>query len=232
MGVHHLSNRTQRNFIKEMEKIQKEADSKERYLCPSCKTENMEHQKYCVNCGTWLLSTSFPATKVKKKPRKLTRYIRNFFVTVIGVFVLFGIIGALIQPKSEPASSEQSSQPAAESQEEYKAAAATIPFLDLARNPESFKSKSVTYTGKVIQTLESGNKVELRINVTKEQYGWQDTVYVNFRKAQGEDRILENDIITLWGDVKGLKTYKSVLNSSVTLPEIEAKYITIIGNEK
>ncbi|MEK8128493.1 DUF3862 domain-containing protein [Paenibacillus filicis] len=34
------------------------------YECPSCKTKNDEKQKYCMSCGTWLLSTAFPAKKV------------------------------------------------------------------------------------------------------------------------------------------------------------------------
>jgi len=25
------------------------------YICPMCKQENGEHQKYCLNCGTWLV---------------------------------------------------------------------------------------------------------------------------------------------------------------------------------
>jgi hypothetical protein len=43
------------------------------YICPTCKTKNDESQKYCVSCGTWLLSTSFPAQKIsgKTKPGKV-----------------------------------------------------------------------------------------------------------------------------------------------------------------
>lgn len=37
------------------------------YICPVCKAKNDEHQKYCPKCGTWLLSTRFPAKKISAK---------------------------------------------------------------------------------------------------------------------------------------------------------------------
>jgi ABC-type multidrug transport system fused ATPase/permease subunit len=117
--------------------------------------------------------------------------------------------------------------------EQYKSEAIQIQYIDLARNPDIYKNKKVVFTGKVIHTIESGNYIALLVNVTKDEFNvWDDTIFVNYQKANGESRILENDIITFWGTVKGLKTYKSVLGSQVTIPEVDAKYITIIGNEK
>ncbi|MGG1670564.1 hypothetical protein ACIFOE_07870 [Paenibacillus sp. NRS-1783] len=117
--------------------------------------------------------------------------------------------------------------------EQFKNSAKHVKYIDLARNPDNYKSKEVTFTGKVIQTLESGHTVALRVNVSKGKYGiWQDTIFVNYRRSEGEGRLLENDIVTLWGTVEGLKTYKTILRSDVTIPEINAKYITINGNEK
>jgi len=36
------------------------------YQCPVCKKENRESDKYCMKCGTWLLSETFPAVKKHK----------------------------------------------------------------------------------------------------------------------------------------------------------------------
>jgi hypothetical protein len=117
--------------------------------------------------------------------------------------------------------------------EQYKSGTIQIQYIDLARNPDIYKNKKVVFTGKVIHTIESGNNIALLVNVTKDEFNvWDDTIFVKYQKANGESRILENDIITFWGTVKGLKTYKSVLGSQVTIPEVDAKYITIIGNEK
>lgn len=135
-----------------------------------------------------------------------------------------------INQKAVPVTTTQN---ASESMEEYKSSAEHIQYVELARNPDKYKTKRVVYTGKVIQTLELGNNVVLRVAVTKGEYGlWSDMVYVNYRRSDGESRILEDDIITLWGTVKGLKTYESIFEVAVTIPEIDAKYITIDGHEK
>ena len=105
--------------------------------------------------------------------------------------------------------------------------------LSWARNPNNFKQKTIVFTGKIIQTIESKKNFLLRVNVTKGKLGnWEDTVFVNYQKAENESRILENDIITLWGTVKGLTAYKTIVGTEVALPEIDAKYLIIEGNEK
>jgi uncharacterized membrane protein len=154
-------------------------------------------------------------------------------------FLLFFILSVITTPKELTNSYwEGKIVPAVttsntEDLEQYKSEAIQIQYIDLARNPDIYKNKKVVFTGKVIHTIESGNNIALLVNVTKDEFNvWDDTIFVNYQKANGESRILENDIITFWGTVKGLKTYKSVLGSQVTIPEVDAKYITIIGNEK
>ena len=49
-----------------------------------------------------------------------------------------------------------------------------------------------------------------------------------FCKVQLEsDRILEDDIITIWGECDGLYSYESVLGSKESLPNIDVKYYSI-----
>ena len=73
----------------------------------------------------------------------------------------------------------------------------------------------------------------MRINVTKVTYQyiddeyWEDTIYATVEIPEGEDRILEDDIITIWGTCDGLYSYTSVLGSSVSLPKIDVKYYSI-----
>lgn len=52
------------------------------YECPSCKTKNEENINYCTNCGTWLLSESFPAKKVSGKSVGDRFYICSFCDTI------------------------------------------------------------------------------------------------------------------------------------------------------
>ncbi|CAG7653256.1 hypothetical protein PAESOLCIP111_06728 [Paenibacillus solanacearum] len=317
------------------------------YICPVCKSKNHEKEKYCTQCGTWLLSDAFPAQKVKMgtqpdrlyicafcdtanepwrnackkclKPLFGTEYVTKEikvihssallkFLKVImfilsGITILFGLMlyafsvdqkllsipltllvltfiqllfglisptlflvrkgmtrgklfgicslaiiilfftAAKLSPQQQinrssieavaatPKDSEKASSD--DQREQFINSTKQIPYIDLARNPDKFKGEHISYQGQVVQVLEQGNYVGLRVNVTKGAYDiWQDTVFVNYRKQSGEDRILEKDIIDLWGDVKGLKTYKTVLGSETAIPEIDAKYITIKENKK
>jgi len=64
------------------------------------------------------------------------------------------------------------------------------------------------------------------VDVTKGPYGWNDTIWVEYRRSSDtEPRILEGDIIRLYGDFKGLKSYKAIMGQTVTLPRVVASVI-------
>lgn len=67
------------------------------------------------------------------------------------------------------------------------------------------------------------------MNITKNQYGyWEDTIYVDYeRKSANESRILEDDIITLYGELNGIKKYIAVLGNEISIPHFVAKYINV-----
>ena len=59
-----------------------------------------------------------------------------------------------------------------EEEQNFKTEAEVLTYEQLARNPEKVKGKKVKLTGQVIQTLQSGTSVDLRINITKDGYGY------------------------------------------------------------
>lgn len=112
----------------------------------------------------------------------------------------------------------------------FKEDCKTYTYKELARNPDKIEGKKVKLTGEVIQTLYDGDSVDLRVNITKEgTYStyYTDTIYVVYYPEEGEDRILEDDIITIWGTSQGDYTYTSTIGASVTLPLIFAEYVSI-----
>lgn len=116
----------------------------------------------------------------------------------------------------------------------YKNKCKTLSFKDLSRNPDKHKGEKLKYTGKVIQVqedehwLDDKTTVDLRINVTKDEYGlWDDTIYATVELPKNADRILEDDIITIWGECDGKYSYTSVLGSDVTLPKINIEYYSV-----
>lgn len=99
-------------------------------------------------------------------------------------------------------------------------------FDNVARDPDSWDGVRVAFTGEVIQVLQSGTRYTLRVNVTPVSYGYTDTIMVYYVADAGDSRILEDDVITLYGIMNGTYTYESVLGASITVPFMNAAYIT------
>lgn len=115
-------------------------------------------------------------------------------------------------------------------EKDFKEECKTYTYEELARNPDKVEGEKVKVTGEVVQTLYDSGSVDLRVNITKEgNYStyYTDTIYVVYYPEEGEDKILEDDIITIWGTAKGDYTYTSTFGASVTLPIVFAEYISI-----
>lgn len=114
-------------------------------------------------------------------------------------------------------------------EKDFKANCKTYTYEQMARNPDKFKGTNVKITGEVIQALYNSNSVDLRVNITKKgTYStyYTDTVYIVYYPEIGEDKILEDDIITIYGTSQGDYTYTSTIGSRITLPLIYGKYVT------
>jgi hypothetical protein len=83
----------------------------------------------------------------------------------------------------------------------------------------------VHYRGQVVQVSEAGDtRVVLRVNVTQGKYGsWDDTIWVNYDGP----RVVEDDIVQVWGTVVGRRTYTAVLGNQITIPEITVQALTV-----
>ena len=130
----------------------------------------------------------------------------------------------------EPTTQEPTKDPA-QTEQEFKNSCSTISFEDLSRNPDKYKGDNYKFTGQVIQVQEGWfDTVELRINVTKEEFEyiddvmWTDTIYATVTIPEGADKLLEDDVITFWGTCDGNYSYTSVLGNQISLPEIDIKY--------
>ena len=111
----------------------------------------------------------------------------------------------------------------------------TIDYKSLARNPSRYTGNNYKFIGEVIQVLNGrNNAVELRVNVTPKKYEYidetfyEDTMYVTYQYSSNtESRILEDDIITIYGSFEGIYTYESIMGAQVSIPMLNAKYIDI-----
>jgi len=110
--------------------------------------------------------------------------------------------------------------------DEIKNSALTVSYDDLMRNIENYKEKTVYFRGGVVQVQEDGNEYNLRVATSGSYYVgyYKDIIYVNYKGA----RLLEDDIVDVWGYVKGLKTYSAVLGNEITIPELDAFHLELV----
>lgn len=127
--------------------------------------------------------------------------------------------------EQEKQEQEQKQQQIEQEKQEFKDSCNTYTYEQLARNPAEMIGTRVKLVGEVIQTMYDGNIIQLRVNITKENGYYSDTVYV--RCIIEGDRILEDDIITIYGTAMGEVSYTSILGAEITLPYIEAEYVDI-----
>ena len=116
----------------------------------------------------------------------------------------------------------------------YKDACKKYEFSEIARAPGQYKGKQAKFTGEVIQVQQEMllGKIYyvLRVNITKtgSYYTYYtDTIYVTYTASEDDPRILEDDIVTMYGELQGEKTYTTVMGASMTIPYFSAEYIDI-----
>lgn len=111
----------------------------------------------------------------------------------------------------------------------------SISYTQLARNPYMYVGVDYKFTGEVIQvTNGNNNNIEMRVNVTPKRYEYinetyyEDTMYVTYQYSSSyESKILEGDIITMYGTFWGIQEYISILGAKIAIPRLDAKYIDI-----
>lgn len=161
-------------------------------------------------------------------------------LAVIGGIVLFiiviSVIGSILSPNTDSTSTASTTaEETTLSKEDFINTCQEYTYKEIARNPNDYKGKHAKFKGEVIQVVEDGDSVTLRVNITAEEASWEesgytysDTIYVEYtRKSENESRILDDDIITLYGTLNGLMDYSSVLGSQVSCPYLLAEYIVI-----
>lgn len=198
--------------------------------CRKCGFKYNKALKKCPQCGG----------AHKSKPGCVSGCMGCIWVLVFlaAIFILF--VGWLLW-WSDTQTSGQNGEPAPSltqnntpkiSKEEFIASCENVTYKDIARNPNKQVGKNAIFTGKVIQAEYNAWNVTMRVDVTKNEYFdfYDDTMYVEYlRKSSDEDRILEGDIITMYGTVMGLKTYETIFGAQVTIPYLIAEYIDILS---
>ena len=93
-----------------------------------------------------------------------------------------------------------------------------ITYNQLARTPDEYMCKLCKFRGEVVQVLEDGDTVNMRLAVNG---NYDNMLLLNVSQDKlSEGRILEGDYITIYGMSMGIQTYTSTMNKQVSIPWI------------
>ena len=117
---------------------------------------------------------------------------------------------------------ERAAQREAEKQA-FMASATTLDYDQLAKNPNRYKGTKVVYRGQIFQIQEDFGQTWMLLSVTDAGYGfWDDNVWVEY---DGTIRGAEEDIITVYGTIKGEQSYETQIGGETYVPKLRARYI-------
>lgn len=106
---------------------------------------------------------------------------------------------------------------AAKAAEEAKGYETGVTYDQLARTPDDFMGKKVKFYGKVVQVIEGGDSVQIRLAVN-DNY---DTILLGeYSSDTVTSRVLEDDYITIYGTSVGTISYKSTMGGTITIPGV------------
>lgn len=193
--------------------------------CKHCGAEIAASAKVCPQCGG------------KNKP---PIYKRWWFIAIIVLIVLSAIGGSgsgsdssasssTTKASASTASSVASVAPEI-SEDDYKAECQTVDYKELCRYPEKYEGTKIAVKVKVSQIIDanfSGSEKAWRTYTDNSGYGFyaDDEYYMLDKRGDDAVKILEDDIITVYGEFTGLEKITRALTSTTDeLPRIEVRF--------
>ncbi|MGM8141500.1 hypothetical protein [Enterococcus italicus] len=101
-----------------------------------------------------------------------------------------------------------------------------ITYDQLARTPDDYMFKKVAFSGEIIQVIEDDDSTKYRLAVD----GNYDTVMlIEISNDKLSTRILENDLVSIYGLSMGTISYNSTMGGKITIPGVLVNLFTIDG---
>ncbi|MDR4948123.1 toxin regulator [Neobacillus cucumis] len=92
-----------------------------------------------------------------------------------------------------------------------------ITYDQLARTPDNYTGQKVKFRGKVIQVIEGDGETQIRLAVNDD---YDKVLFAAFDSSTVTSRVLEDDMITIYGTSSGLITYDSTMGGKISIPGV------------
>lgn len=123
------------------------------------------------------------------------------------------------------------------SEEEYRASCEEIGYKELCRNPDDYEGRKIRVVVKIAQIMDSdsGQNQDWRA-YTDDEDGlglyFGDEYYLSDKREEGSTKILEDDILVIYGEFTGLKKIsRAFTNTQDELPCITVRYAELVENK-
>lgn len=193
--------------------------------CKHCGAEIAASAKVCPQCGG------------KNKPTlSALRTIIAVIFILVGISQIFSILsgGSSSSSKSTSKASASTASSVASvpeiSEDDYKAECQTVDYKELCRYPEKYEGTKIVVKVKVSQIIDanfSGSEKAWRTYTDNSGYGFysDDEYYMLDKRGGNAVKILDDDIITVYGEFTGLEKITRALTSTTDeLPRIEVRF--------
>lgn len=201
--------------------------------CPNCGHKLTDNSNFCPNCGKKLNINQdepeqffYEETSDNFKSKKEHRII-NKIVMVISV--VLGIIIIVMSVYSYAHRYDYYKFDSGWTRSMYASKGKAFNYNRLIRYPDDHIGDLTYFKGEVFQVLEGEKVTEIRVATKQSDFGgyYDDVMYVFYYKDNNSKRIIEGDILTVYGKCDGLITYESTTGISVTIPSFIAEDILI-----
>lgn len=197
---------------------------------PTC-TKRGEKQRTCAVCGyvdsDWTPTVSHEWKQIKEEITKQPTFDACYY----GIKTITEKCVSCGQERTKTVKIESLD---AKEKSNYSIILSHEIYNDISRSADKYKYLGVIFKGKIVQVCDESAADHIAIyriatdnNNYFETYD-DDIIYVQFANYDSGNRFLDGDIVKVYGIMTGLKTYTTILGSSITIPECITYFIELV----
>lgn len=139
-----------------------------------------------------------------------------------------------LEKPTEATKPAETEKPTENTEENYKSSCIEVSYKDLCRYPDNYKGKALKIVIQVKQIMNDdlfGVLKAWRVQTDNDGLGWyiDDEYYLIDKRGSGSIKVLEDDVLVVYGEFTGMKTVTRALTwTRDEIPQINVKYTELV----